>query len=107
MDALFDSLLEVINASRTGKALLIISTVITLLTQLTKSRVLGNLMSNLPKGIRVLVPMALGLASAVVSNLIGGMNWTEALIAGLGGGYLAVSNYEVLAKPAAKMIAKK
>lgn len=106
MDTLFESVLGIVDAAKTGQALVIVSAVILLLTQLLKQSFMGSLMSKLPHGLRALLPVGLGLASSVVSHLVAGMTWVEALVAGFGGGYIAVSHYEVVGKAAKKALGK-
>ncbi len=86
----------VVDAVRSGSAIAIAAAVIMLLINLFKSPALGSVVNKIPKRWRVAVPVILGGVAAILSNVMGGIPWAEALMVGLFSGPTAVFAHEAV-----------
>lgn len=89
---------SVVDAARAGQWILFASAIVTVLLQLVKQPWLGGLWQKVPPRVRVIVPIVLGAAAAVLASIAGGVPWLEALIVGLFTGPIAVFNNEAFVK---------
>jgi len=83
-----------VDAAKLGKVLPIIAAAIMVLVNLFKSPALGGLVAKIPARLRVIIPIALGGVAGILSSVIGGMSWPEALVVGLLSGPSAVFLHE-------------
>ena len=86
----------VIDAVRSGSAIAIAAAVIMLLVNLFKAPWLGGLVKKIPKRWRIAIPIMLGGIAGILSNIIGGIPWLEALMVGLFSGPTAVFAHEAV-----------
>lgn len=86
----------VIDAVRSGSAIAIAAAVIMLLVNLFKAPWLGSLVKKIPKRWRIAIPIILGGVAGILTNVIGGVPWTEALMVGLLSGPTAVFAHEAV-----------
>lgn len=86
----------VIDAVRSGSAIAIAAAIIMLLVNLFKAPWLGGLVKKIPKRWRIAIPIILGGVAGILSNIVGGMPWIEALMVGLFSGPTAVFAHEAV-----------
>ena len=86
----------VIDAVRSGSAIAIAAGIIMLLVNLFKAPWLGGLVKKIPSRWRVAIPVLLGGIAGVLSSVLGGMPWPEALMVGLFSGPTAVFAHEAV-----------
>ena len=86
----------VIDAVRSGSAIAIAAAIIMLLVNLFKAPWLGGLVKKIPKRWRIAIPIILGGVAGILSNIVGGMPWIEALMIGLFSGPTAVFAHEAV-----------
>jgi hypothetical protein len=86
----------VIDAVRSGSAIAIAAAIIMLLTTLFKAPWLGGLVKKIPKRWRIAIPIILGGVAGILSSIVGGMPWLEALMVGLFSGPTAVFAHEAV-----------
>jgi len=86
----------VIDAVRSGSAIAIAAGIIMLLVNLFKAPWLGGLIKKIPKRWRIAIPIMLGGVAGILSNIMGGIPWVEALMVGLFSGPTAVFAHEAV-----------
>lgn len=86
----------VVDAVRSGSAIAIAAAIIMLLVNLFKAPWLGGLVKKIPKRWRVAIPVLLGGVAGILSNIMGGIPWAEALMVGLFSGPTAVFAHEAV-----------
>jgi len=86
----------VVDAVRSGSAVAIAAGIIMLLVNLFKAPWLGGLVKKIPKRWRVAIPVLLGGIAGILSSVVGGIPWTEALMVGLFSGPTAVFAHEAV-----------
>lgn len=86
----------VLDAVRSGSAIAIAAAVIMLLVNLFKAPWLGGLVKKIPKRWRIAIPIMLGGVAGILSNIMGGIPWAEALMVGLFSGPTAVFAHEAV-----------
>lgn len=86
----------VIDAVRSGSAIAIAAGVIMLLVNLFKAPWLGGLVKKIPKRWRIAIPIMLGGIAGILSSILGGIPWAEALMVGLFSGPTAVFAHEAV-----------
>jgi hypothetical protein len=86
----------VIDAVHSGSVIAIAAAVIMLLTNLFKAPWLGGLVKKVPKRWRIAIPIILGGIAGILSSILGGMPWLEALMVGLFSGPAAVFAHEAI-----------
>ena len=86
----------VIDAVRSGSAIAIAAAIIMLLVNLFKAPWLGGIVKKVPKRWRIAIPIMLGGVAGILSNILGGIPWAEALMVGLFSGPTAVFAHEAV-----------
>ena len=86
----------VVDAVRSGGAIAIAAAVIMLLVNLFRAPWLGGLTKKIPKRWRIAIPVMLGGVAGILSGIMGGMPWTEAVMVGLFSGPTAVFAHEAI-----------
>lgn len=86
----------VVDAVRSGSAIAIAAALIMLLVNLFKAPWLGSLVKKIPRRWRVAIPILLGGVAGILSTVMGGMPWPEALMVGLFSGPTAVFAHEAV-----------
>lgn len=86
----------VVDAVRSGSAIAIAATIIMVLVNLFKAPWLGGLVKKIPKRWRIAIPIILGGIAGILSNIVGGVPWLEALMVGLFSGPAAVFAHEAV-----------
>jgi hypothetical protein len=86
----------VIDAVRSGSAVAVAAALIMLLVELFKAPWLGSVFNKVPKRWRIAIPIMLSGIAGVLSNIIGGIPWQEALVVGLFAGPTAVFAHEAV-----------
>jgi hypothetical protein len=87
---------RVIDAVRSGSAIAIAAALIMLLVDLFKAPWLGGVVKMIPKRWRIAVPIILSGIAGVLSDILGGLPWQEALLVGLFAGPTAVFAHEAV-----------
>ncbi|HWN68812.1 MAG TPA: hypothetical protein VNM90_14340 [Haliangium sp.] len=85
-----------IDAVRSGSMIAVAAVAITLLVDLLKTPWLGGLASRVPRRWRIAFPVALGGMAGILSDILGGLPWQEALFVGLFSGPTAVFAHEAV-----------
>ena len=86
----------VIDAVRSGSAVAIAAAMIMLLVDLFKAPWLGSVFKKVPKRWRIAIPIILSGIAGVLSNVLGGIPWQEAVVVGLLAGPTAVFAHEAV-----------
>jgi hypothetical protein len=86
----------VIDAVRSGSAIAIAAALIMLLVELFKAPWLGSVFNKVPKRWRIAIPIMLSGIAGMLSNIIGGIPWQEAVVVGLFAGPTAVFAHEAV-----------
>ena len=92
-DSVAEDVMTLISASRTGGAIAIALAAVQLLTSLLKN---FRLIKRIPVRWRAAVPIVLGGAAGILSNIIGGIPPAEAVWVGLFSGPGAIAGHEVI-----------
>lgn len=85
-----------IDASRSGSGIAIAAATIMLLVNALKSPALGALVRRIPARWRIALPIALGGVAGILSSVVGGVPWAEAVTIGLFSGPSAVFAHEAV-----------
>ena len=91
-----ESVSGLIDATRTGSWIAIVSGVITLLLNLFKLPQLGALTKKIPGRWRLVIAVVLGGVGGILAGISGGMPWYEAVAVGLFSGPTAVFTHEAV-----------
>lgn len=87
---------DLIDAVSSGKVIAIAAAAIMLLVNILKQPWAGGYMAKIPKRWRILIPIVLGGVAGILSSVVGGMPWFQALIIGLFTGPTAVFAHEAV-----------
>ncbi|WP_428269485.1 hypothetical protein [Haliangium sp.] len=87
---------HVIDAVRSGSAIAIAAALVMLLVDLFKAPWLGSVVKKIPKRWRIAVPIMLGGVAGILSDILGGLPWQEAVLVGLFAGPTAVFAHEAV-----------
>jgi len=85
---------SVVDATKTGSWIAISASVVALLGNLFRLPALGGITKKIPKRWRIVVPIVLGACAGLLGGVVGGMTWTEAIIAAVFTGPSAVFAHE-------------
>lgn len=96
MESVFDSIAELVKNYKGLKGIGLAAAIISIVFQLLKTALFGGLMDKAGPFLRRAVLTGMGLITAIVMAVAGGMSWIEALIAGLLSSGGAVALYEAL-----------
>lgn len=87
---------EVVDAVDSGSAIAIVAAVIMVLVNLLKAPWLGGLVKKIPPRWRIALPVVLGGVAGILSSVVLGMTWTQAIMIGLFSGPTAVFAHEAV-----------